>query len=442
MKIGNRRYKIHWWRLLLLLAVVVTFITLIVLTVKGIAWLFADKEEATAVAAKSHKTLVMSDKDKAIAARIDKFMNTPQRLDTTTISILVVNAESGATVYQRRAGKPLVPSSCMKIATALSALEVLGHDHKYNESIQIRGELRGDTLWGNLLLRADADPLLESFDTLTRQVRNYGIKHVEGNIYLDLEMADTLRAHPTAKTWDIPYHKVPLLLRGKRYVERTLIYSLRSAGISYRQNMKVTPKVKYRIIAVQHHLMRDAITPMLIHSSNIKAEAVLYHLDAKTGVIRDHQRHWDVQHASERWLRSALAKDSAALKGIVINDGSGLSPDNRLSATSLVSMLSYAYDDMKLRNYFINEALASPGHPQRRGSMLSRQSRAEYLNRVFVKTGTLTTVGASSLAGYVHAADGTCYIFAIINTDSPVAESRIFQDRLCREIMANPSTIY
>lgn len=434
MKIGKKRFRIHWWRLFLLIAVVATLIALVVLAVKAIAGLFKDDSNKDKDQ-QSIKTLVMNDKDKMIAARIDSFMNMPQRLDTTSISILVVNAESGATVYQRTPDKAKVPSSCMKIATALSAIEMLGYDHKYNESIQVRGEMRGDTLRGNLLLRADADPLLVSLDTLVRQVRNYGIKHVEGNIYLDLEMADTLRAHPTAKTWDIPFHKVPLLLRGKRTVERTLIYSLQSAGISYHQNAKIRPTGKYKVVAHQHHLMRDAITPMLIHSSNIKAEAVLFHLDAKTGVIRDHRRHWDVKHASEHWLHSVLTKLSVPHSTVVINDGSGLSPDNRLTATTLVAMLSYAYDDKQLRDYFINEALASPGHPQRRGSMLSRQSRAEYLNRLFVKTGTLTTVGASSLAGYVFAADGTCYIFAVINTDSPVAESRIFQDRLCREIM-------
>lgn len=435
MRIGKKRFRIHWWRLFLLIVVIVAFISLVVLAIRGISSLFCGDEEEHVITTEKVRTHVMNEKDKVLAARLDSVMNLPQRLDTASIAILVINAESGAVLYSRHAGEVKVPSSCMKITTALAAIEQLGFNHRYCESIQVRGEMYGDTLRGNLLLRADADPLLESLDTLTRQVRAYGIKHIEGNIYLDLEKTDTLRAHPTAKTWDIPFHKVPLLLRGRLTVERMLTYSLRTAGITYHQNHSIKPKGRYKVIAQQQHLMRDALTPMLIHSSNIKADAVLFHLDAKKGIIRDHQQHWDVKHASERWLRTTLAKDSAALQDIVINDGSGLSPDNRLSAKTLVAMLSYAYDNEQIRDYFIHEALASPGHPQRRGSMLSRLARAEYLNRVFVKTGTLTTVGASSLAGYVYAADGTCYIFAIINTDSPVAESRIFQDRLCREMM-------
>jgi len=58
-----------------------------------------------------------------------------------------------------------------------------------------------------------------------------------------------------------------------------------------------------------------------------------------------------------------------------------------------------------------------------------------FLNRVFVKTGTLTNHALSSLAGYVRNTDDRWFSFAIINEDSPVGESRIFQDNLCRELV-------
>ena len=79
--------------------------------------------------------------------------------------------------------------------------------------------------------------------------------------------------------------------------------------------------------------------------------------------------------------------------------------------------------------------MATPGEPSRRGSLLSRLAHTDYRDRIFVKTGTMTTIGGSSLAGYIHGHDGHWYAFSIINTDSPVAESRIFQDRLCKTMM-------
>ena len=88
--------------------------------------------------------------------------------------------------------------------------------------------------------------------------------------------------------------------------------------------------------------------------------------------------------------------------------------------------------DTAIRRYFIDEALATPDSGLRRGSLLSRMSRPEYRGKIFCKTGTMTTKGGSSLAGYIHSDDGHWYAFAIINVDSPVAEARIFQDKLCK----------
>ena len=59
----------------------------------------------------------------------------------------------------------------------------------------------------------------------------------------------------------------------------------------------------------------------------------------------------------------------------------------------------------------------------------------QYRERIYVKTGTLTTRALSSLAGYVQTTKGRWLVFAIINEDTPVAESRIFQDRLCGELV-------
>ena len=39
------------------------------------------------------------------------------------------------------------------------------------------------------------------------------------------------------------------------------------------------------------------------------------------------------------------------------------------------------------------------------------------------------------MAGYVQLTDGRWIGFAVINTDSPVAESRIFQDELCKTFL-------
>ena len=183
---------------------------------------------------------------------------------------------------------------------------------------------------------------------------------------------------------------------------------------------------------------------MLIYSSNVKADALFYHLDWKNGILPNKEMAWDSLHYTERFWNAILSPEDTSKslyprpvkQQLAYKDGSGLSPDNRLTANTLVDMLRYAYKDEVLRNYFINEALASPASP-RSGSLLTRMARAEYKDRIFVKTGTLVTKGGSSLSGYLEGYDGHWYIFSIIHEDSPVADARIFQDRLCKMMMGN-----
>lgn len=135
------------------------------------------------------------------------------------------------------------------------------------------------------------------------------------------------------------------------------------------------------------------------------------------------------------WVEPMLSQISEDHEGFVVNDGSGLSPLNRLSAHFLVELLQYAWQREPMRHVLIDEALATPGHPVRRGSLRGRMSAPIFRNHVFVKTGTLTSQALSSLAGYVLGADGRWRSFAIINENSPVAESHIFQDQLCMELV-------
>ena len=114
-----------------------------------------------------------------------------------------------------------------------------------------------------------------------------------------------------------------------------------------------------------------------------------------------------------------------------MNDGSGLSPENRLTADFLVQLLVYAYKDSVIRNVLIDEALATPAHPTRHGSLLGRMSAPCYHGRIFCKTGTLVSFASSSLAGYACHKNGRWFAFSIINNNSPVYDAREFQDALC-----------
>lgn len=442
---SKKRYRIRWGRVAMLIAALAAVGIAIYYAVVGIVALFSwlislidgmiDSNRNEDRAPQVVSAYQQMDMTNGMTARIDSFMTLPTRLDKKNIAVEVYDLTTQQTTYFYQNRLSLVPASCMKIPTAIAALKMLGMNHKYKTTLSIKGTVRNDTLIGSLLLNAEADPVAETLLPLCEKLRAKGIRHVRGQVYVNLALKDRLLGHPSAKSWDIPYNRTPLLLKGSRFVNSHLLYTLRTAGVTFRKDNSVKPQGKYMVIGTMENTLQDAIIPMMRNSSNIRAEAVLFHLDMKHKLAYGQQK-WNIQHASERFWRKMWQNDSVmTLQRYAFKDGSGLSPQNRLTASSLVYMLRYAYADKELRHYLINYALATPGGG-RRGSMLSRLSQAEYRNRIFCKTGTMTTIGASSLAGYMQGSDGHWYAFAIINVDSPVAEARLFQDRLCKTIMS------
>ena len=176
--------------------------------------------------------------------------------------------------------------------------------------------------------------------------------------------------------------------------------------------------------------LTDVVTPMLVHSSNIKADALFHHLDhLYTPLLGQHE---PAKRLVDRFIDEDMKYTEAERAAFVINDGSGLSPENRVTAHFLTELLRYAWQRQDIRRVLVRQSLATPGVPDRRGSLLSRMTGEAFRSRIYCKTGTLTTRGSSSLAGYAKGRDGHWYAFCIINEDSPVAESRIYQDKVCR----------
>jgi len=389
-----------------------------------------------------------------IKERIEKLINAPQRLDTNKIAITVYDLTANAPIVQWHDSRLFPPASCLKILTAVTALKRLGVNHQYVESVAIDGEVDKGTLYGTVLFTLDDDPICETIAPLVKALRDYGIKRIEGHMILDLLRSDTLRAHASAASWDIPYHKVPILLKGRPRIERDLTYLLHSYGITLHKNPSFTDSrfsgideknnpIEWRlavktianrakVIYSQSTPLTDVIKPMMTNSSNIKADALFYHLDH--AFDRFAGPDGTNKHLVESFIEENLKYPEDKRQGFVINDGSGLSPDNLVTADFLLQLLIYAWNDDDIRHVFIDKALASP-YSDRRGSLLGRMSAPMFRGKVFVKTGTLTTIGASSLSGYAKGQDGHWYVFSIINEDSPVAESRIYQDKICKELV-------
>ena len=369
--------------------------------------------------------------DMAIADDVQRLIRQSLHIDTTMLAVDIYDLSRGCYVYEYHSHRRLIPASCMKLLTGIRALKQLGADHQYTSREYVMGVVKRDTLYGNLLLQMDDDPLFLSFAEFAQAVKFRGISHIKGKVVFDLLRTDTLRAHHTAQPYDITYKQVPLLMKGAPRVRSEFLASLRDAGVTYEGDTLLfnTPLTSDSELICQYQTpLRDVLKPMLINSSNVKAECVLYHNQHAQDRLEEPDTSLYMKPLD--FVQIECIYDRIA--DFVVNDGSGLSPENRLTADFLVQLMVYAYKDTVIRNVLIDEALATPAHPTRHGSLMGRMSAPCYHGRIFCKTGTLVSYASSSLTGYAQYENGRWFAFSIINNNSPVYDAREFQDALCR----------
>ncbi len=109
----------------------------------------------------------------------------------------------------------------------------------------------------------------------------------------------------------------------------------------------------------------------------------------------------------------------------VLVDGSGLSRANRVSATTLVSILEAAENEPAWGGALVT-SLPTGGT----GTLIRRFREPGLRNRVHAKTGYIN--GVSSLAGVVVSPSGERYAFAFLMNDWDVTGAKDTQDRIVR----------
>jgi D-alanyl-D-alanine carboxypeptidase/D-alanyl-D-alanine-endopeptidase (penicillin-binding protein 4) len=154
-----------------------------------------------------------------LASKIDAFIHGPEYREARW-GILVVDAQTGETLYAHDAERLFLPASTTKLYSCAAALIALGPDHKFETPVYRRGTVTDGRLKGDLILVAsgdltlggrtdadgkmafkdndhiyangppfaaeltDTDPLA-GLKSLAKQVAAAGIKHVEGDVVID-----------------------------------------------------------------------------------------------------------------------------------------------------------------------------------------------------------------------------------------------------------------
>jgi D-alanyl-D-alanine carboxypeptidase/D-alanyl-D-alanine-endopeptidase (penicillin-binding protein 4) len=161
--------------------------------------------------------------------RIDRLINGPNYKQAHW-GLLVVDSQTGETVYAHNADRLFLPASVTKLFSVATALALLGADYRFLTPVYRRGRLAGNRLDGDLILVAqgdvtlggrngpkedellfkdhdhtyanggqgkaeltDSDPLL-GLKELARQVVASGIREIDGDVLIDARLFDQIQS--------------------------------------------------------------------------------------------------------------------------------------------------------------------------------------------------------------------------------------------------------
>lgn len=109
------------------------------------------------------------------------------KIPATDLSLYISQVDAGTPALSLNAATPRNPASVMKLLTSLMALDTLGPDYRWRTEAYIRGTVKQDTLYGDLILKGYGDPAFtpERLWQFLYGLKARGIRNIQGNVILD-----------------------------------------------------------------------------------------------------------------------------------------------------------------------------------------------------------------------------------------------------------------
>ncbi len=368
-------------------------------------------------------------------AEVESFL--PELNERSCVAVAV----DGQPVGARNADLAVIPASTQKLLVAASALDVLGDDYRFTTRAAGAAPVEG-AIAGDLYLIGGGDPLLSSDWYPTSNLERYpvtsptrledladalvaaGVTSISGNVVGDASRYDDEWFAPN---WGVgvagleagPYDA--LMVNDSRVLNdplkandpavgaaREFLRMLFERGIAVggTATTGTAPAGATELASVQSAPMSDIVAEMLGNSDNNTAEMLVKELGFDDAGIGGRE-------AGLAVIDRSLTGWSVDTTSMVLADGSGLSPDNRVTCTALLTVLEQG----------------DPTSPMGTGLPIAGQTGT--LTDIFVdhpiagrllgKTGTLSNPPFNSdppavkaLAGYVPVDGGSVIEYALV----------------------------
>ncbi len=305
--------------------------------------------------------------------------------------------------------RSLIPASTTKVPATYALLKLLKPETTLET--EVWGDLQNGVVRGPLVLKGGGDPRFtsERVYMMAQELKARGVQRIEGGIVLDQSAFDGQRYGDGwgNTTSDATPPILPLSVNFNRaengrishdpepLARATLARILQESGIPVADG-KVPGGPPQKLLALTSAPLRDLVRDINKWSNNFMVEMLVKRLGDgrwQPGLARIH-----AFYAQEL----GLGQDQLSL-----TDGSGLSKDNRLSASALASILRAGWHDFEVGPEFVDSLKIIGGEP-----WALRMKDPDLARRVRCKTGYLS--GVHTVCGYLQTSSGKVRAFAIL----------------------------
>lgn len=103
------------------------------------------------------------------------------------VGYLLYDPKAKAVRAKRNPSKSFIPASVTKILTTLAALEILGHEYRFQTQVKYQGDVTQGEIHGALYLKGTGDPQLSSSDLMqmVQVLESRGVTAIRGKFFYD-----------------------------------------------------------------------------------------------------------------------------------------------------------------------------------------------------------------------------------------------------------------
>jgi D-alanyl-D-alanine carboxypeptidase/D-alanyl-D-alanine-endopeptidase (penicillin-binding protein 4) len=271
------------------------------------------------------------------------------------------------------------------------------------------------------------DPPLSGFAVTAPRLGKGGCDDWQGKLQASVDadgasFTGTLPASCGEKTWYVNPYK----MSSTQYFGAVFRQMWADLGGSFNGSVKngVVPPSARLITEWSSVTLPEVIRDINKYSNNVMARQVLLTIAADILKVPA------TPERGARAIQSWLASKGIDTSGLVIENGSGLSRNERISAKTMGRMMTAAFQSPTMPEFVSSMPLA--GYD---GTMRKRLKDQGVAGQAHVKTGTLNDVRA--IAGYVLAASGKYYAVVCLINDPNAAKGQAAQDGLLQWVYEN-----